>query len=91
MKWSESMPSAPTDELREFVSFAAGHLANGGSQLTPEEVLDLWRSEHPAEETLADSVEAIQRALEQADRGEGVSLEEFDRRFRARHDLPDDE
>lgn len=77
-------------DLPEFIEFAQAQLGNGGSQLTPEEVLDLWRAEHPSSNELAESVAAIQRALDQADRGEGVSWEEFDRAFRARHRLPAD-
>jgi hypothetical protein len=77
-------------DLPEFVAFAQAQLGNGGSQLTPEEVLDLWRAEHPPADELADSVAAVQRALDQADRGEGQSWEDFDRAFRARHQLPAD-
>jgi hypothetical protein len=77
-------------DLPEFVEFAQAQLENRGSQLTPEEVLDLWRAEHPSSDEMAESVAAIQRALNQADRGEGVSWEDFDRAFRARHQLPAD-
>lgn len=78
-------------DLSDFVTFAARQLNDGGSQLTPEEVLDLWRAEHPAPAEFADSVAALQRALEQADRGEGRSLDEFDRDFRARQQIASDE
>jgi hypothetical protein len=78
--------TAETD-LREFVEFACEQVNNGGSELTPEEVLDLWRAEHPMPAELVESVAAIERALAQAERGEGLSLEEFDRQFRARHGI----
>lgn len=35
-----------------------------------------------------DTIAAIRRGLESIDRGEGVPLEEFDRRMRQRHDIP---
>lgn len=74
-------------DLREFLDFAAEQLSRGGSELTPEEVLDLWRVEHPSPAELSESIAAVKRALAQADRGEGVPLDEFDRQFRARHGI----
>ena len=59
--------------------------------MTPEEVLNLWRAQHPAPEDFADAVEALERALAQADRGEGRALEEFDKAFRTRHQIAADE
>lgn len=85
------MAAAPPTELREFIEFAEQHLGEGSSDLTPEEVLDLWRAQHPPADELNHSVAAINRALAQADRGEGIPLDEFDRRFRARHQIAADE
>lgn len=83
-------PSAASSDLREFVRFANEQLANPSELRTPEEVLDLWRVDHPDASDLADSVAAIRRALVQADRGEGIPLAEFDRTFRSRHSINDD-
>jgi hypothetical protein len=81
------MGTSPEPDLRELVEFASEQLNNGGSELTPEEVLDLWRAEHPTAAELAESVATIEQALAQADRGEGLPLDEFDRQFRSRHGL----
>ena len=81
------MATVPETDLREFVEFATEQLGNGGSELTPEEVLDLWRAEHPTPAEFEESVAAIERALAEADRGEGLPLDEFDRQFRARHGI----
>ena len=78
-------------DLPEFLEFAQTQLENRGCRLTPEEVLDLWRTVHPTSDELSDSATSVQRALDQADRGEGDSWEDFDRAFRARHQLPADE
>lgn len=78
-------------DLSEFVGFAQEQLDKDGAKLTPEEVLDLWRVEHPSADELSESVAAIQRAIEQADRGEGSTLDEFERTFRTRHRIPGDE
>lgn len=79
-----------TSELADFHQFVASQLDNGGAGLSPEECLELWRAERPSSEELQDSVAAVKRALEQADRGEGKSLDEFDRDFRARHNITQD-
>lgn len=84
------MSIAIKTDLPEFVEFARAQVGNGGSRLTPEEVLDLWRAEHPLALEMAESVAAIRRAIGQADRGEGTSWEDFDRSFRERHQIPTD-
>ena len=85
------MATTSDADLREFIAFASEHLNETGTELTPEEVLDLWRSRHPLPDELSESLAAIERALAQADRGEGLLLDEFDRRFRARHKIAADE
>ena len=37
---------------------------------------------------LSETREAVQRALEQSARGEGISLEEFDRKMRNKYGIP---
>lgn len=82
------MSTGATD-LEMFHRFVAEQLSLG-VELTPEDCLDIWRANHPSLEELAESVAAVVRALEQARRGEGTPLEEFDRRFRAEHGIPAD-
>ena len=80
----------PTAELAQFQQFIVDHLQKGDT-LSPEEALDLWRLRHPNADDFADSVLALREALVDLDSGErGVPLEEFDREFRRRHDLPPD-
>jgi hypothetical protein len=76
-------------ELAQFHDFLAEKLAHGSSHLSPEEVLDEWRTTHPASEASADDYEAVRQALAAMEAGDtGVPLEEFDRRMRAKHGLP---
>ncbi len=84
------MASELQDELADFHRFVAEQLDNGGARPSPEECLDMWRAVHPSPEELDESVASVKRALDQANRGEGKSLEEFDRDFRKKHDLPQD-
>lgn len=81
------MAQTSTSELAAFHRFVGQHLADDDTDLSPEEVLDRWRAENPTAEELAQSVAAVKRALEQAERGEGTRWEEFDRRFREKHGI----
>jgi hypothetical protein len=76
------------NELADFHRFIAEQLDNGGAELSPEEALVEWRTLRPASDELRASVAAVERALQQAAEGQGISLEEFDRQFRERHNLP---
>jgi hypothetical protein len=80
------MATDPHSELAQFQQFVGQHVQNG-TPLSPEEVLDLWRIEHP--QSLDDDAIAIRQALADFDAGEmGVPLDEFEREFRRRHNLP---
>jgi hypothetical protein len=80
--------STPTNELRNFRDFLSQKLSNGGAELSPEEALDEWRTGHP-EIQAEDDVAAIQEALDDLAGGEQpVLFEEFDKKFRAKHQLP---
>jgi hypothetical protein len=76
------------DDLRDFHQFVGDKVNNGGASLSPEEVLDEWRMLHPDPESIAEDVAAIQEAIDDMENGEkGIPFEEFDRSFRARHNL----
>lgn len=77
-----------TTELERFHQFVNERLQSGERQLTPEEALDRFRSELPDDTELAESVPALRRALEQADRGEGIPLDEAMSRLRQEFNLP---
>lgn len=84
------MTPQTTSELDSFHHFIGEKLGNGGAALTPEECLELWRAEHPTDAELDASVAAVGRALEQAQRGEGKSLDTFAETLRRKHNLPRD-
>ncbi|MBW3595662.1 MAG: hypothetical protein KY475_00140 [Planctomycetes bacterium] len=75
------------NELADFYRFVGNQLGSGGVDISPEEALAQWRSARPLPEELRESVAAIERALKQAKEGQGVSLEDFDHRFRQRHNI----
>jgi hypothetical protein len=82
------MNTLSIDELRDFHRFVGDKVNNGGATLSPEEVLDEWRMLHPDPEAVAEDVAAIQEAIDDMEKGDtGIPLEEFDRNFRARHNL----
>ena len=83
------MKSKRMSELHAFHAFLEAKLNNASAYLTPEEVLDEWRQLHPEPEDEEDDVAAIQAALDDVANGDrGIPLEEFDREFRRRHNIP---
>jgi hypothetical protein len=83
------MNAQPLNDLRDFHRFVGEKVSDGGSALSPEEVLDEWRTLHPAPEALEEDCAAIQEAIDDMDHGDtGISFAEFDRDFRARRNLP---
>jgi hypothetical protein len=82
------MSIGTTSELFEFHQFVAQKLASPDQKLSPEEVLELWREEHPTPEDYANTVAALREAIQAYEAGDrGIPVEEFDREFRARHGL----
>ena len=86
-----SVPSTagqPDNELRDFHNFVATQLAANPGALSPEDVVDLWRDQHPQPDDPAAVADAVRAALADMERGDlGQTLEEFDLTFRARHGL----
>jgi hypothetical protein len=83
------MSTPSENDLRDFHHFVGEKVNNGGASLSPEEVLDEWRTLHPDPNSIAEDVAAIQEAVDDMENGEtGIPFEEFDRAFRARHNLP---
>lgn len=76
-------------ELRDFHAFVGAQLAASRDQLTPEEIVELWRDQHPSEPEVAATLAAVHAALADMAAGDtGISLAEHDRQFRAKHGLP---
>jgi hypothetical protein len=82
--------SAPqTSDLREFHRFLTDKLSNGGGQLSPEEVLDEWRQDHPEPEIDEDEIAAIQEALDDMANGDrGRPFDEVAAELRLKYRLP---
>jgi hypothetical protein len=75
------------NELSNFHHFVGEQLARGDDSLSPEDVLDLWRGQHP-DPAMEDATEAIREALDDFAAGDrGRPIAEFDREFRQRHGL----
>ena len=79
------MSTVASTELQEFALFIQAKLNAGQTKLSPEEVLDEWRDEHPSDEEFEESVQEIQEALNRMDAGEkGLSAAECVQRSRER-------
>jgi hypothetical protein len=82
------MSGSLNSELSSFHRFISEQLNIGRSEVSPEEALDLWRSEHPIAVAEEDDIQAVRAALDDMENGDkGIPLEEFDREFRRRHRL----
>jgi hypothetical protein len=76
-------------ELGDFHRFVSQKMDDGDSSLSPEQVLDEWRNLHPDPDAVKDEIAAIQEAIDDMENGDvGMVLDDFDRDFRARHNLP---
>jgi hypothetical protein len=77
------------NELRDFHAFVGAQLTATREPLSPEDLIDLWRDQHPRVEEASAVAAAVRAALDDMAAGDmGVPLDEYDRQFRARHGLP---
>ena len=58
------------EELDRFAEFARQRLGNGGSELSLDELFDLWRSENRSEELYAEKVAAVNGAIDDFRKGD---------------------
>lgn len=83
------MTTRPAADLADFHRFLSEKVRNGQTSLSPEQALDEWRTHQPDPLAIEEDLAAIQEALDDARQGDvGVLMDEFDRDFRARHNLP---
>ena len=76
------------NELRDFYQFVARQIAANPESLSPEDVVDLWRDQHPQVDEAAAVAHAVRSALNDMAQGDrGQTLADFDQGFRARHRL----
>jgi hypothetical protein len=76
------------NELAAFHAFVGQHVQAGDEELSPEDVLEMWRDQHP-DEASEDATEEIREALEDMANGDtGVPFDEFTREFRRRNNIP---
>jgi len=52
------------EELDSFNDFARDRLSNGGSDLSLDELFDLWRHENPSDQLYGENVAAVAAAIE---------------------------
>ena len=71
------------NELKQFHDFVADQLANSGAQLTPEQVLAMWRDR-------VATIAAVREGLDAVDAGRVKPLDEFAEDFQQRHRSSDD-
>lgn len=76
------------EQIDSFHRFASERI-RAGSQLTMDELYDLWRLEHATPTELDENVRAVQAALDDWKNGDrGVPLEDAIREIREKYNLP---
>ena len=72
--------------------FAAEKLANDGSDLSLQELLDLWQIENPTPEKLRENVLAVKAAIRDMENGDrGMPFEDHIQEIQEKHSIPSDE
>jgi predicted transcriptional regulator len=77
------------NDLRAFRDFVDEQLANGGSNLTLGEALELWEYENCSEAEREDTIAAIRRGLADVASGRVRPAREAIAEIRRKHNLPD--
>jgi hypothetical protein len=85
---SEKTLHPAPNELKDFHCFIGDKLSDPSSNLSPEQALVEWRDEHPLSDECAESAADLQKALDEADRGQGDLLDDVITTLRRKHQLP---
>jgi hypothetical protein len=73
-------------ELVSFQQFVTQQLAAGRDNMSPEEVIDLWRDDHPLPREPEETIAAVKEALADMAAGDrGRPIEEVDREIREKY------
>jgi uncharacterized protein YcaQ len=82
---------ATLEELTKFHDFAAKRLASNESELTMQQLLDLWRMDNPDTEELRESVSSLKEVLQAWDQGDrGIPYEVHIRELKAQFGMADE-
>jgi len=77
-------------DIDSFAAFAAHQIQNGASDLSVEEIFDLWQAQQQSTEHLSESIAAVKSALDDMEAGDtGRPFEEFAEEMRNTYQIPD--
>jgi hypothetical protein len=57
-------------QIESFLEFASSQIANGGAELSMDELYCLWRATHPTPSELRESVAAVRSAYAEIEAGD---------------------
>jgi len=79
------------DELQRFHRFAEEKLTNGGTDLTLEDLVEMWSFENPSPQRQREDLLAVKAALRDLDNGDrGIPVEEMIQKMRDKYALPEE-
>ena len=82
--------STVEQDLRSFWRFAEKQLSDSNSELTIDELFDMWREANRSAEELAQSVVAVKAALRDMEAGDGgIPADEHLAQLRNRFGIPE--
>ncbi len=77
------------EDIQSFAKFASQQLSDSDSELTIDELFDMWRAENPSGEELGESVVAVKAALRDMEAGDtGIPADEHLAQLRNRFSIP---
>jgi len=80
------------EQLDSFHRFAAEKLADDASDLSLQELLDLWRIANPTPEELQENLRAVKAAIRDRENGDrGIPFEDHIQEMQGKHSIPADE
>jgi hypothetical protein len=82
--------STTHQDIQSFAQFAEQQLSKGGSELSIDELFDMWRAANPSAEELVKSVVAVKAALADMEAGDtGIPADEHLARLRSKFNIPE--
>jgi hypothetical protein len=78
------------DQIDSFHRFASDRIANGGADLSFQEIVALWKLDNPSDEERAEVIAAINQGVKDIESGNHRPADEFMDEMRRKYNIPTD-
>ncbi len=76
------------DQIDSFHRFASDRIANGGADLSFQEIVSLWKLDNPSDEERAEVIAAINEGVKDIESGNHRPADEFMDEMRRKYNIP---